>query len=714
MKKNFILYTNRLLTLALMMAATAVSAQINIPGTTPVTENFDAMAASATAALPTGWKISAAGAASPTWPAAGNFSAVNQQASSGTPATGGRYNWGTSATERALGIMTSGSYASPNSIMAFFRNTNAASISQLAISYDLERYRINTAAASVQFYYSTDGATWTAVAAGDIAAATIGTGANAYGFGPQATFSVSSFNITGLNIANGSDIYLRWNLNTTGGNSQGIAIDNFSLTATFTVSPAIAVSTTSLSGFSYLLGSGPSGQQSFTCSGSSLSSNITLSAPADYEISTTSGSGFGPSVTLVPVSGSVAATTIYVRLIAGLAGGSYNGELITASSTGSTSRTVTCNGDVTTGGIFINEIMVNPSGGNDGTNMPNTSEWIEFYNSSTAAIDISCWVFTDGDFSVTFPSGTSVAAGSYFTVASAAGTGLSPNLDWALCGCTTGGLTTEVGVFTNGAEQVVLFNAAGTVVDAVIWGGGQSLPTSVLSAAGGGCAAQTLSLPASGATYESIGSVTDGVANERDYDASSTWQQTASPTFASTNGVNPMPIELLSFSAEPAGKKALLKWATASETNNDYFTVERSSNAIEFYAVGTLEGAGSSKTTLHYSFYDDAPLSGLNYYRLKQTDYDGKTSYSAIEAISFSATSALRVYPNPAANELSITVPGDETEFEIRDIRGLLILKGRYRGAGNASIDISELAAGTYILRSAGTNSSSQALFIKR
>ena len=129
--------------------------------------------------------------------------------------------------------MTSGGYASPNSIMAYYRNTNASNLTQLSISYNLERYRINTAAASVQFFYSTNGTVWTAVTAGDVAAASLPTGANSYNFTPGLSLSVGSFNITGLNIPTNGDIYLRWNLNTTGGNSQGVGIDDVSVTATF-------------------------------------------------------------------------------------------------------------------------------------------------------------------------------------------------------------------------------------------------------------------------------------------------------------------------------------------------------------------------------------------------------------------------------------------------------------------------------------------------
>jgi hypothetical protein len=220
-----------------MMVSVVGWGQIGIPNTTPVTQNFDAMAAGATAGLPANWKMSVAGAVAPTWGAVGNFTAVSVQASSGSPATGGRYNWGNAAaTDRSLGVLTSGGYASPNSIMAYYRNTAATNLTQLSVSYNLERYKVNTAAASVQFFYSLDGTAWTALPAGDVAAASLPTGVVAYGF-PGLTINVGAFNITGLNIASNSDIYLRWNLNTTGANSQGIGIDDVSVTGTFACAP---------------------------------------------------------------------------------------------------------------------------------------------------------------------------------------------------------------------------------------------------------------------------------------------------------------------------------------------------------------------------------------------------------------------------------------------------------------------------------------------
>lgn len=94
--------------------------------------------------------------------------------------------------------------------------------------------------------------------------------------------------------------------------------------------------------------------------------------------------------------------------------------------------------------------------------------------------------------------------------------------------------------------------------------------------------------------------------------------------------LNPLPVELIDFSAECDDNDMKISWITGSEINNDYFTVERSPEGVEFEPIASVKGAGSSSTSVNYSITDIAPIKGVNYYRLKQTDFDGTSKYSDV------------------------------------------------------------------------------------
>jgi len=216
------------LALTLLFWSLYLNAQIGIPNTNPVSESFDGMGTGTS--LPANWKVAGT---SPTY--AGGSTVVTQSACSGSPNTGGTYNWGTTGcSDRAVGSMTSGSFSNPRSVIAYYRNTNTVTLNSLSISYTAERYRRNSADASIQFYYSLDGSNWTSVSAGDIGTGSFPTGTSTYYFSsPSPTISMSGITITGLSIAVNGDFYLRWNLDTSGSNSQGIGIDDVSVTAGF-------------------------------------------------------------------------------------------------------------------------------------------------------------------------------------------------------------------------------------------------------------------------------------------------------------------------------------------------------------------------------------------------------------------------------------------------------------------------------------------------
>ena len=128
--------------------------------------------------------------------------------------------------------------------------------------------------------------------------------------------------------------------------SSAIYVHDIIITDYVTSSPLISLSVTSLTGFGYVESNGPSSEQSFTVSGANLTSDISIAAPTNYEISKTSGSGYATPLTFAHSGGTVSEQTVYVRLKAGLAIGNYNSEVITASTTGATDATVTVSGAV--------------------------------------------------------------------------------------------------------------------------------------------------------------------------------------------------------------------------------------------------------------------------------------------------------------------------------------------------------------------------------
>lgn len=118
---------------------------------------------------------------------------------------------------------------------------------------------------------------------------------------------------------------------------------------------------------------------------------------------------------------------------------------------------------------------------------------------------------------------------------------------------------------------------------------------------------------------------------------------------------NPLPIVLSAFTASAQTNSVNVYWTTESEQNNDYFTIYRSADGDIFEEIGIVAGAGNSTYTINYSFTDYYPLSGVSYYMLKQTDYNGEFKFSSKVAVRRaeleSALQAVKVYPNPYKNE---------------------------------------------------------------
>lgn len=172
-------------------------------------------------------------------------------------------------------------------------------------------------------------------------------------------------------------------------------------------------------------------------------------------------------------------------------------------------------------------------------------------------------------------------------------------------------------------------------------------------------------------------------------------------TWAISLESNPLPVELLFFSAKAKNSEVECTWSTASEINNDYFIVMRSKDGLQFEEAGKVDGAGNSNSVLHYSFTDKNPYSGTSYYRLKQVDFDGVESYSQIAVVRLSDEgNGYSVYPNPVKDNLYIHFEAEtENAFcMIKDVSGKIIKEEKLYDTQLHSISLNDLADGLYFL----------------
>ncbi len=169
----------------------------------------------------------------------------------------------------------------------------------------------------------------------------------------------------------------------------------------------------------------------------------------------------------------------------------------------------------------------------------------------------------------------------------------------------------------------------------------------------------------------------------------------------------PLPVHLISFTAVPDGNRTLLNWITANEVNCDYFDVERSPNGTAYNFVISQKGFGNSNAEQQYQTYDDKPLQGWNYYRLKQVDMDGRFRYSNVVPVFFgtATNTAILVYPNPTTTGLNVAITTsimEDQKLLLLDISGRIVAEQEVHlsaGSNVFDMDIAHLAAGTYVLK---------------
>ncbi len=163
-----------------------------------------------------------------------------------------------------------------------------------------------------------------------------------------------------------------------------------------------------------------------------------------------------------------------------------------------------------------------------------------------------------------------------------------------------------------------------------------------------------------------------------------------------------LPVELTTFITECNANTVELNWTTASETNNDYFTIERSTDAVNFETVGTANGNGNSSVINNYSWTDDNPISGTAYYRLKQTDFNGAFEYHVVRALSCEPTTEMSIYPNPFENGFTVQLSENTTyplTIEVLDYLGRKVYSQTIETNLTEITLNDQLSTGTYFVK---------------
>ena len=183
-------------------------------------------------------------------------------------------------------------------------------------------------------------------------------------------------------------------------------------------------------------------------------------------------------------------------------------------------------------------------------------------------------------------------------------------------------------------------------------------------------------------------------------------------TLGAIDGSNYLPIDLVSFDGECIDNKTNLEFLVASQVNNDYFTIKRSNNNLEWEEVGFINGGGTNNEEITYTWIDYSPKSGVNYYKLFQTDIDGVSkSFSPIAINCESNVDDYHIYPNPTKDIVSVEFDleyyqGDDIQAVLKDFKGVIVKSNPIelkRGYNYFEVDLRNIPSGFYVLSYSGT-----------
>ncbi len=336
--------------------------------------------------------------------------------------------------------------------------------------------------------------------------------------------------------------------------------------------------------------------------------------------------------------------------------------------------------------VFIKSILIDPTGANnnfdtngDGS-VNSQDEYIEICNSaSSSTVVISGWQFGDDDSGAypdyIIPDSIFLAPGECLLIIN----DYCPDIDPPpVCATPADILSIDLNnsaLLGNSGDVITMSNADGSSSCTLVYGGINCSDVDPLDIS-----------PFDINNCDNWGSDTDGCPLLISGD-SCTYLPVA------------LPIDLVEFTARKIYNNAvLLEWITESELNNDKFMIEWSRDAASFELIDVLNGAGTSSEQNFYSYVHEDPILGLNYYRLKQIDYNGLYSYSELRAVKLQKHENPIVAPNIFSSEIRILGNSESYDIEIFDSSGRLrvkkddILSGSY-------FNLSHLEPAFYVIR---------------
>ncbi|MBI1225638.1 MAG: T9SS type A sorting domain-containing protein [Bacteroidetes bacterium] len=181
--------------------------------------------------------------------------------------------------------------------------------------------------------------------------------------------------------------------------------------------------------------------------------------------------------------------------------------------------------------------------------------------------------------------------------------------------------------------------------------------------------------------------------------------------------IGSLPVELTSFVIKPVKQSIELNWNTASEINNEKFLIERSTDGKTFKVIGEKAGNGNTNEPQSYQFMDQRPEAGINYYRLKQIDFNGGFEYSQVASALMRNVGEILVYPTVTKGELKIVLPEDaltSTLVNIYNLQGVLVSKQVQEGSGTLNVTLPQLVEGQYIVEVINGNISKRTQIFKQ